>query len=759
MVCRDKVFRRISAAVLSAVMIMVPAAASAVDGGIGTLITKRVIDYGNGFVYTNGTYMNSVYGRESAFELTSRPGQQIRPITVTGDIYGRMDINRAVKMVQDRGYNVVGAVNSDFFTLSTGIPLGISVEDGVYRSNPDGYPAVCFDSQGRAQIVNNAKVDITLNNQTNGSRVSFTHFNKERVNGNGMCLYDSSFGNNTRTSSSGWFVKMKVLEGSMKTRGSMTLEVTDLYHGRGAVALPEGQMVLTADDTSNLQWQYEQFHVGDRIQLATSTDSEAVAGASWATGGGTVLMKDGNVTSSSTWDRAVDGKQPRTVLGIRPDGTVCYLVVDGRRKNYSNGISYWQIITELSAKGCTDIINFDGGGSSAMALRIPGSDTAGLVNSPSDGSPRKCATFVVFVVDAAKDGIAKHLYLSNDGAYIYGGSTLGLQYSAADSAYYGTAAPGDIKAESIAGGGSVNGSYFTAPDATGEVILSMKSPSTGGSGTGRLNIVQSADSVDILADGRSTGSSLSVNRGDSIPIAGLAYFAGNSLAVDQDKFSYSVTDGFGRIDSSRNLRVDDDAVSTGYLTVSLGDKSKTIALSAPSVFSDISGNWAEKYITSLYGKGIVYGDQGKYFPSDNIKRGDFVLMLYRIAGSPNPPADDGFNDVDSGDYYAKAIGWAAENHVAYGDQGLFRPQDPLTREDAFSLIYRYLDAGTSFGETDSSVLNNYTDAADISDYAVTPTAALIGKGIVTGNGNRLLPGNSLTRAEMARILYVVSSQN
>ena len=104
-----------------------------------------------------------------------------------------------------------------------------------------------------------------------GKYLTLTHFNKMRQNGAGMYLMDEHFSTvSTRTSSSGWAVKFKILEGTMKTKGTVRLEVVQVYEGSQPMTIGSGYMVLTADDTSNLHYQFEKFNVGDEVLLETS---------------------------------------------------------------------------------------------------------------------------------------------------------------------------------------------------------------------------------------------------------------------------------------------------------------------------------------------------------------------------------------------------------------------------------------------------------------------------------------------------------
>lgn len=56
----------------------------------------------------------------------------------------------------------------------------------------------------------------------------------------------------------------------MKTKGTMRLKVVQVYEGSEPMTIGSGYMVLTADDKSNLYYQFEKFSVGDEVLLETS---------------------------------------------------------------------------------------------------------------------------------------------------------------------------------------------------------------------------------------------------------------------------------------------------------------------------------------------------------------------------------------------------------------------------------------------------------------------------------------------------------
>jgi len=74
-------------------------------------------------------------------------------------------------------------------------------------------------------------------------------------------------------------------------------------------------------------------------------------------------------------------RHPRTCLGIKPNGRVILLTVDGRNDN-SAGMSLFELTKLMRWLGCTSSINFDGGGSTT--LWVNGMPDGGVINYPAD---------------------------------------------------------------------------------------------------------------------------------------------------------------------------------------------------------------------------------------------------------------------------------------------------------------------------------------------------------------------------------------
>lgn len=183
-------------------------------------------------------------------------------------------------------------------------------------------------------------------------------------------------------------------------------------------------------------------------------------------------------------------------------------------------------------------------------------------------------------------------------------------------------------------------------------------------------------------------------------------------------------------------------------------------------FSDVgtSYSWAADSVDFLSYEGVAQGSNGKYRPTANITRGDFMLMLYRAFledEHKNDSITSNFSDVTKGsDTYSKetyqAVGVAKKLGIAQGTNGKFNPKSYITRQEAMTLIYRTLDeVNYDLEYTVSTSTSSFKDYSSVASYAKTAISDLIGHGIVIGNNSKINPTSNITRAEMAVILHRV----
>ena len=139
-----------------------------------------------------------------------------------------------------------------------------------------------------------------------------------------------------------------------------------------------------------------------------------------------------------------------------------------------------------------------------------------------------------------------------------------------------------------------------------------------------------------------------------------------------------------------------------------------------------------------------------------MNRAMFVTVLGRIAGiNPADYTSVPFNDVDMSKWYGPYVAWAAENGIVLGyDADTFKPMENITREQMAAIMYRYCEyAGLDTTIKNDSWMNRYTDADQISNYAVDYVRWAVGIGLIKGMTDTTInPKDLATRAQVAQVI-------
>lgn len=163
-----------------------------------------------------------------------------------------------------------------------------------------------------------------------------------------------------------------------------------------------------------------------------------------------------------------------------------------------------------------------------------------------------------------------------------------------------------------------------------------------------------------------------------------------------------------------------------------------------------TGSWAQEAVSAMYSLGFLPTSLNNADMSANISRGQMCQMAAAVynnlLGTPDvgPDSTDHFDDTDD-----PTINYAYEQGIVsgYGD-GRFAPNDPLTRQDFFKITYNML--ATAYWDPNTvtfASLDGFRDASALSDYAVTPTKAMVAIGVVQGDGSNLNPKSYTSRQE------------
>ena len=171
-------------------------------------------------------------------------------------------------------------------------------------------------------------------------------------------------------------------------------------------------------------------------------------------------------------------------------------------------------------------------------------------------------------------------------------------------------------------------------------------------------------------------------------------------------------------------------------------------------FIDVpSGTWYYNGIAYVYQAGLFNGTSETTFsPWLNMSRAMMVTVLYRLAGAPDGGSAS-FTDVADDMWYTSAVNWAATTNIVSGiGDGLFVPEDNITREQMAVMLYNYCIA-MSIELPMMREMVAFGDANQVSDWAKEAVAAMYMANILNGkDGSIFDPQGQATRAEVATML-------
>lgn len=169
--------------------------------------------------------------------------------------------------------------------------------------------------------------------------------------------------------------------------------------------------------------------------------------------------------------------------------------------------------------------------------------------------------------------------------------------------------------------------------------------------------------------------------------------------------------------------------------------------------------WYSTPIAFCQQHGLMDGaSAGEFRPKAALTRADLAEALYRLAGSPapeeetpaDPPAQEEtiFSDVAADCPSYPAIRWAKNSGVVGGyPDGTFRPENPITREEAAVILWNGRGKPEAAGSADC------TDRDAISPWALEAVDWAYGEGLLSGNSDgTFAPRNNITRGEGATVV-------
>lgn len=164
------------------------------------------------------------------------------------------------------------------------------------------------------------------------------------------------------------------------------------------------------------------------------------------------------------------------------------------------------------------------------------------------------------------------------------------------------------------------------------------------------------------------------------------------------------------------------------------------ALTKDLPFTDVTAtDWFYSDVKYAYETGLMTGTSGTAFsPEAPVTRGMVMTILARREGIRT----DRYTP-----WYAAGCEWAKANGISDGSN----PEAPVTREQLAAMLYRY--AALKGRDLTAGENLNFTDASDVSAYALPALQWATGEKILTGSNGALNPQATATRAHLAAILH------
>ena len=164
------------------------------------------------------------------------------------------------------------------------------------------------------------------------------------------------------------------------------------------------------------------------------------------------------------------------------------------------------------------------------------------------------------------------------------------------------------------------------------------------------------------------------------------------------------------------------------------------ALAKDFPFTDVtSTDWFYDDVKYAYETGLMTGTAADAFsPGAPVTRGMVMTILARREGIRT----DRYTP-----WYAAGCEWAKANGISDGSN----PEAPVTREQLAAMLYRY--AALKGRDLTAGENLNFTDASDVSAYALPALQWATGEKILTGSNGALNPQAPATRAHLAAILH------
>ena len=362
-----------------------------------------------------------------------------------------------------RRTGAVAGLNADYFDIgNTNQPTNIVVRSGRLLRTPDKRAALVILRSAAPQIVDNS---FTGSLQMSGRTLALDAVNEMPPPGGGISLLTPEFGP-VAPSENLTLVALVPETGTPPFATYRVREVAD-----NSARQPPGYYAaigLNAYGNAGVP------NPGDIVTADGDVQPAGMGNVVAAVGGGPMILRDGAWYDDPEGPNGGDysARSPSSGAAVEPDGTLLLIQVDGRQPDRSVGVTRREFAALMRGLGARAGLAFDGGGSSALALRQLGTPEAELYNQPSDGVERPVADGI-FIYSNAPKGPPHEIVASPSTVRAISGASVDLRIAAVDRSDRVAALPAALIAsvEPPALGTFQAGTFTASTPGTGAIVL------------------------------------------------------------------------------------------------------------------------------------------------------------------------------------------------------------------------------------------------------------------------------------------------
>jgi hypothetical protein len=291
----------------------------------------------------------------------------------------------------------IAAVNGGFFNLRNGEPTGLLKIDGelvsdtrlargvaIIRAPPEGPTELAFD-----QVAVQTQLRFTAADREWTVPVDGINTTRERGK---LMLYTPRYHPHTDTAGNGteWVLRGRPLRvvDVQSNVGRVPIPRDGIALSFGGLDLPEALAALADDVEVRLDTEWTTMN-GVAVDVLDRAEN-VINGAGLLRRAGHVLTdwRDESLNPATF----VDVRHPRTLIGRDRQGFIWLAAIDGRRPEYSLGMTFADLQRLCDRLQLTDALNLDGGGSTTMVVE------GRVVNRPSDPAGPRAVSDAILVM-------------------------------------------------------------------------------------------------------------------------------------------------------------------------------------------------------------------------------------------------------------------------------------------------------------------------------------------------------------------------